>query len=308
MDDPLELWEEPAAEEIVMIAGWRQWADAGAISSGLPQYLIDHTNAGKIGQIKPEEFYLFQVPGTHHLLRPVVKFKEGHRQALEAKKNEFFYVGDEQKGLVLFLGDEPHMNVEQYAEAFFAAVAALNVRRVAMVGGVYGAMPYDKDRDVSCVYSLPQMKNELASYAVRFSDYEGGATIGSYLLDRAEAQGVESFALYGFVPAYDFSQPSILPQGLRIENDFKAWHELMRRLNHMFKLGIDLSDLERQSKELVMLMDAKIDELDRKLPQLNAREYIEELDTEFTEMSFVPLDDVWEQELGDLFKDMDDQN
>jgi proteasome assembly chaperone (PAC2) family protein len=308
MDDPLELWQQPVAEEIVMIAGWRQWADAGSISSGLPQYLIDHTNARKIGQIKPDEFYLFQVPGTHHLLRPVVKFKDGHRQSLEAKKNELFYVGDEEKGLVLFLGDEPHMNVEQYAEAFFAAVASLKVSRVAMLGGVYGAMPYDKDRDVSGVYSLPQMKDELASYAVRFSDYEGGATIGSYLLGRAQAEGVESFAMYAFVPAYDFAQPSLLPQGMRIENDFKAWHELMRRLNHMFKLGLDLSDLERQSKELVTLMDAKIDELDRKMPQLNAREYIEELDTEFTELSFVPLDDVWERELGDLFRDSDDQS
>ena len=56
MDDLLELWEKPAAEEKYMIVGWHQWADAGAISSGFPQYLIEQTGARKIGEIKPMDF------------------------------------------------------------------------------------------------------------------------------------------------------------------------------------------------------------------------------------------------------------
>ena len=63
-----------------MIVGWRQWADAGGISSELPQYLIEKTGAQKIGEIKPDGFYLFQIPGTHHFLRPEIKLKEGYRQ------------------------------------------------------------------------------------------------------------------------------------------------------------------------------------------------------------------------------------
>ncbi len=80
----------------------------------------------------------------------------------------------------------------------------------------------------------------------------------------------------------------------------------MRRLNHMFDLGIDLSDLEQQSSELVSALDSKIEELERKLPQLKVREFMEELGKEFTERSFMPLDDVWERELGDLFSDLGD--
>ena len=52
MDELIELSERPASEELYMIAGWHQWADAGAISSGLPKYLIDQTGARKIGTIK----------------------------------------------------------------------------------------------------------------------------------------------------------------------------------------------------------------------------------------------------------------
>jgi predicted ATP-grasp superfamily ATP-dependent carboligase len=307
MDNLVDLWEKPVAEEKYLIAGWHQWADAGAISSGMPQYLIDKIGARKVGEIKDESFYLFQIPGTHHFLRPVIKLDEGYRRSLEVKKNEVFYSGDERKGLFIFLGEEPHLNAERYADAFFDLVEALDVQRVAAVGGVYGAMPYDRDRNVSCTYSLRGMKSELAEYAVRFSNYEGGTTIGSYLLDKAEQREIEYLVFHAFVPAYDLSQLSVPLQGMRIENDFRAWYDLMRRFNHMFDLGFDLTDLARDSDELTASMATKIEELDKQAPQLKIREYIDGLASDFTEMAFMPLDDVWERELGDLLDEIDDE-
>jgi predicted ATP-grasp superfamily ATP-dependent carboligase len=307
MDDLIKKKKKPVAEEKYLIVGWQQWADAGAISSNLPQYLINQTGAKKIGEIKPRGFYLFQIPGAHHFLRPEIKLEDGYRQALESRKNEFFYTGNDRKGLLIFLGKEPHLNVERYAEAFFDAVEELGVKRVVVVGGVYGPVPYDKDRQVSCVYSLPRLKAELGDYALRFSNYEGGVSIGSYLADQAEHRGIEYLVLYAFVPAYDLSQLSNHLQSMMIENDFKAWYDLMRRLNHMFNLRLDLADLARRSDELLAAMEAKIDALDQKLPQLNIRTYLEELSSDFTEMPFMPLDEVWERELGDLFKDMEDE-
>jgi endonuclease III-like uncharacterized protein len=120
MSDLIELWEKPEADELVMIAGWRQWADAGSISSGLPRYLTKLTKARQIGIIRPDDFYLFQIPGTHDLVRPVVKFKEGFPEALDTHRNELFYVdglGENGRlGLLIFLGDEPHLNIERYAK------------------------------------------------------------------------------------------------------------------------------------------------------------------------------------------------
>lgn len=306
MDDLIELWEKPEAEKLYMIAGWHQWADAGSISSGLPQYLIEHTGARKVGEIASDGFYLFQIPGTHHFLRPEIQFKDGYRQERRFKKNEIFYTGDDQTGLFIFLGEEPHLNVERYAETFFSMADMLDINRVAAIGGVYGAMPYDKDREVSSVYSMMHLKKELAQYAVRFSNYEGGATIGSYLADQAEEKELEFFTFYAFVPAYDFSQLSALVQGVRIENDYKAWYELMRRFNHMFDLGIDLTQLQQEMDELTASMDAKIEELDKKMPQLKIKDYLAKLTEDFVEMPFMPLDDVWERELGDLLDNIDE--
>lgn len=307
MNDWVTFEEVPTASEIYLIAGWQQWADAGSVSSGLPQYLITHTNARKIGEINPDGFYLFQIPGTHHLLRPEVHFEEGYSERIRPRRNEFYYVELGEKGLVIFTGDEPHINIDRYADGLFDAMQTLKAKRGALVGGVYGAMPYDRDREVSCSYSLKRMKSELDHYAVRFSNYQGGATIGSYLVDRAKIHDIELFTFNAFVPAYDFSPASASIQGVRIEHDYRAWYELMRRFNHMFGLGVDLSDLDRQSEELIGSIDAKIEELERTLPQINVRGYLEKITSNFTERPFMPLDDVWEQVLGDLFDDMEEE-
>jgi hypothetical protein len=187
MDRLLDIWEKPEPGQY-LIAGWHQWADAGSASSGLPQYLIEHTQARMIGEIRSGSFYLFQVPGTHHLLRPIVSLQEGYRQDMEESKNEFYCTAHDGKSFMIFLGEEPHRNEAEYANAFFDAVEELGVKRVAAVAGVYGAVPYDRDRNVSCVYSLPHMKDELSKYAVKFSDYEGGATISMYLADRRSTE------------------------------------------------------------------------------------------------------------------------
>ena len=306
MDSLVELWERPESAELFMIAGWHQWADAGAISSGLPAYLVKHLDARQIGEIHPDEFYLFQIPGTHHFLRPEIKLDEGFREALHHHSNEIYFAGDENRGLVIFMGTEPHMNVDRYAEAFFNLAAELGVKRVGAVGGVYGAMPYDLHRSVSCTYSLRRLKEEMSAYAVRFSNYNGGATIGSYLLDRAEQVDQEYFTFNAFVPAYDFDDDEASFQTIRIDSDYRAWYELMRRFNYMFNLGYDLSELERLSSELDESIDGKIEELVRSMPELKVKEFVHAITEEFTEMPFMPLDDIWTEELGDLFDDSEE--
>ena len=305
MQKALDLWEQPKSNKITIIAGWRQWADAGKVSSGLPQYLIDHVEARKIGEMAPDGFYLFQTPVSQHLFRPEVRLRDGYRLDMQQQKNEFYYAGDERRGLVIFLGDEPHLNAAAYADAFLDAVESFGASRTVALGGVYGPMPYDKDRQISCVYSLRRMKEELDRYALRFSDYEGGTTIGTFLADRAEPRSIEFVDLYAMVPSYDFGQGVVNAPGVRIENDFKAWYDTMARINHMCNLGLDLSDLERRGEAVATSVRAEIEELDRQMPQLRVRTYLEKVFGQFTEMPFAPLDRVWEEGLRDILGNLD---
>jgi len=306
VNDLAELWDTPKATEMFMIAGWHQWADGGEVSSGLPGYLVASMTARSIGRIKSEGLYLFQIPGTHHFLRPEIKVEDGYRKSLSTHQNDFYFTGDEEKGLIIFLGDEPHLNMDRYAEAFFDVAMALGVRKLGIVAGVVGPVPYDKEREISCIYSLPHMKKDLAKYALKFSDYEGGVTIGTYLVQEAESRGLEAFSLYAYVPAYNFSPSPTTFQGLRIERDYKAWYDLMRRFNYMFRLGFDLSELKAQSEALIASMDSKIEEMQQAMPDVDIREYLKKVDEQFTEMPFMPLEDVWERELGDILDDLNE--
>lgn len=302
----LELLETPQADEVYMLAGWRQWADAGSVSSGLPEYLIQRTKAKRIGTLGPDGFYLFQFPGTHDLVRPVVKFDQGYPESLDIPKNEIFYSGNQRRGLVFFIGDEPHMDVERYTQAFLQLAEKMKVKRIIGFGGVYGELPYDKERMVSSSYSLRYLKEELNQLALTFSDYHGGASIGSYICRRAGEKGMEYVAMYAFVPMYDFSAISQLGNTVRIENDYMAWLGIMRRVNYMLKLEFSLKDLERRTKRLLQLFDEKVEELERNNPQLGVRNYLQQLSEGFTETPFEPLEDVWEEELNRLINKFDD--
>ena len=89
MPETVELWDTPQAERMVMLAGWRQWADAGSLSSGLPKYLVQRSKAQRIGRINNHGFYLYQIPGTHDLVRPVVKFDNGYPRSLESAATNY---------------------------------------------------------------------------------------------------------------------------------------------------------------------------------------------------------------------------
>lgn len=307
MSDAVELWETPQAEEVYMICGWRQWADAGSVSSGLPLYIKQESDARKIGTIKPDGFYLFQIPGTHSLVRPVVQFEEGYPKTLETPRNEIFYYGDEKRGVIIFLGDEPHMDVERYTESILHIAKTFKVKRIISTASVYGEVPHDKERMISAIYSQRELKDELDEYAVNLSDYHGGASIGSFICRRAGDANMEYIGLYAFVPTYDFSQIAQIGNMIRIENDFMAWHGIIRRLNHMLKIDFNLSDLEEKNKKLIDTVEDRIAELEASTPQLGVREYVNRIADEFTETPFNPLGDVWASELSRLFNDTTDE-
>lgn len=307
MSDTIDLWEIPQADEMYMIVGWRQWADAGSVSSALPSYLIRETEARHIGNIKSDGFYLFQIPGTHHLIRPVVKFEEGFPRALEAQRNEIFFAGDGKRGLVFFLGDEPHMDAERYVDSILTVAKQLKVKRMIGLGGVYGELPFDKERMVSSTYSMHHLKDEMLQMGVKLSDYQGGASIGSYFSRRAGEREMEYVSFYAFVPSYDFTGYEEIGNTIRIENDFMAWLGIMRRINHMLKLDFDLADLEKRSERLIKVVRNKVDELEEKAPQLGVRDYMTRLADGFEEVIFQPLGAVWEDELRRLFDGADEE-
>lgn len=316
MSDLYNLWEKPEAEEIVMLAGWRQWADGGSISSELPRYLAGHSKARKIGEISPDGYYMFQIPGAQQFLRPHVRHNNGLTETLNTQKNEFYYTESNGKGVVIFVGDEPHMDAERYTKAILEAAKALNVSKIVQFGGVYAQVPYDRARHIHAIFSMPQMAEGLKSLGVEFSNYQGPSSIGSYICKRAGEQRIEVLGLYAFTPIYQFGTLDELHKTIHIENDYQAWLNMMERVNHFLGLRFDLSDLEEMSENLQMDIDTKVHDMDTKYPELRIEAFMERMAGNFEENTFDPLDSIWEDELnrlGDQFfgsdiDDIDDEN
>jgi proteasome assembly chaperone (PAC2) family protein len=285
---------------MALIAGWRQWADAGDVSSGLPHYLTQETRAARIGTLDAPDCYLFQMPGTHHLLRPVVRLADGHRVELGQPENEFFLAAAGGQEFIVFLGTEPHRNEYQYSDAFLDAVRVMGVQTVAVVAGVHGAVPHWRERRVSSVYSTPPLKTRLERLNVRFSAYEGGATIGMYLAARASGRNVSLCRLCAYVPTYTFSAGSTIVHRMAMDEDFVAWHGLMRRLNRLLGLTLDLSDLASRGEALTSAWNDQIDELSTSLPRLRVHEYLERVEDEFDAEGSDDDDDLWAAALRDI--------
>ena len=162
-----------------MIAGFNQWANAGNVSSGIPEYLIEKLNARRVGHIRKGDFYIFQLPGSHFTFRRPVKYVEGYEEGYQEEPiNEFHYTEISGKGLVIFIGTEPNQHEDVYVNTLLDGAKELGVKRIIVPAGVGGEVPFDKERLVSCTYSLKQLHGELRTYAVTFSDYDKNATIG----------------------------------------------------------------------------------------------------------------------------------
>jgi len=195
--------------------------------------------------------------------------------------------------------------VERYVSAILDAGRALKVRRIIGFGGVYGEVPFKKDRTISSNYSLESLKPEVDALGVNLSDYQGGASIGSYLCKRAGEAGIEYVSFYAFVPAYDFSRLGENGGSIRIENDYGAWLGVMKRLKTMLNLELDLDGLEVKYAQLIEAIDEKMREIDRANPDMQLPEYFKRLEEDFIEVTFNPSDEFWEEKLRGLFDKFD---
>ena len=307
-EDLFTFTDKPDAS--YLLAGWRrQWSNGGRISSGLPRYLIEKNGARQVGQFSEyvnRMCYPFQVAGTHDAFRPSAAFNEGLPSVAMSRQNSFYEIGS---GLIVFLGEEPWYRLDIYAEAFFSAIKELGVQQTVAVEGVNGPAPPDLERRITCVYSRAEMREQLERHGVQFSSYGSrgrqGPTIGMALVSVAHYQypDVQMFRMGAMAPMYPFMTSN--NNQLGITQDHRAYYDILRRLRSIFKIEMDLSELEqmgnRESQEL-------LDNLER-LGRTNseAKQIIDQvrLDYQYTPyVEPVDLDPALDQALENILRDI----
>jgi len=281
-----------------MIAGFNQWANAGNVSSGIPEYLIEKLNARRVGHIRKDDFYIFQLPESPFMFSPPVKYVEGYEEDYQEEAiNDFHYTEISGKGLIIFIGTEPNQHEDVYVNTLLDSAKELGVKRIIVPAGVGGEVPFDKERLVSCTYSLEQMKEELNNYALTFSNYNRNSTIGMVINHYSKERGIESVRMSARTPSYQIPLTS--------SSDKRAMYDILRRIRYMFGINLDLSDLEKESKQQISDFENALKKLYIGNPELESQiaTYMDQIGEGFVELRFeepIKIPDVFLKEFKDL--------
>ncbi len=186
-----------------MVIGLTGWMDGGYVSTGAVDYLRRKSGAKKLAEMDPDEFYLFSFPGSMEVtavFRPRTRIEGGLVRELDLPSNDFFY--SEEKGLILFSGQEPHLRWNTYVDCIMAVAEKYGVRNIYFVGSVASSVPHTRPVRVHSSVSGEELKVQMQRVNVRFSEYEGPSSIVTLLMQRVSEEGRAMVTLVSEMPLY----------------------------------------------------------------------------------------------------------
>jgi len=271
--------EKPKLRRPYLICGISGWVDGGDAATGTTRYLVKKLKAKRFAEIPIDRFHIFQVPGQL-TLRPQIRIEDGLLKEHVFPKNQFFYWlnPNADNDLILFLGTEPNLNWEEYAEAILRIAEEFAVVRIYLLGGVLDKTPHTREPGVSCACTSEPLNEEMQKYGMQLSNYEGPGRFGTtllYICQQKQVPMVSITARATYYPEFNI----VIPRNP------KAIRAVIRRLNSLLRLSLDFSDLDREAEEF----EAKLDFMASHNPEF--RTYLEELEKEFVEAKYEePLD------------------
>jgi proteasome assembly chaperone (PAC2) family protein len=274
--EKLHIYKRPKLSNPRILLGFTGWMDGGEVSTGTIKYLIEKLKTRRFADIEPEGFYIYSFPGSMEmtaLFRPHTKIKDGLIKSYEAPTNSFFY--DDERNLILFLGKEPNLQWQEFAECIFSLCSQFGVKTIYFIGSVAGLVPHTREPRLLCSVSDRELKETFQHYGVKFTNYEGPASFVTCLTASAGEHDLSVASFVATIPAY--------VQG----NNPKCIEAVTRRLAGILGLQIELEDLRDVSDEF----EKRLGEVVQEQPELagNIRKLEEDYDNE-----------IFNNEMGDL--------
>jgi proteasome assembly chaperone (PAC2) family protein len=274
--DNLNIYKKPELNKSRLLLGFSGWMDGGEVSTGTVKSLIKKLEARKFAEIEPTGFYIYSFPGSMEitaLFRPHTKIKNGIIESYEIPANSFYC--SEENNLILFLGKEPNLNWEQYSEHIFSICTEFGVEMIYFIGSVAGLVPHTREPRLFCSVSESGLKEKFQHYGVKFTNYEGPASIVTYLTANCSKQNIKMVSLVAAIPAY--------VQG----SNPKCIEAVTRRIAGMLELEMDFGDLAAISEEF----EKKLHDVVQEQPELESN--IHKLEEDYD-------NEIFNSEMGDL--------
>jgi proteasome assembly chaperone (PAC2) family protein len=231
--DHLTVLDTPPGKLEYLLVGFGGWPDAAEGATTALKYLSRRLGAKKLAEIDPEEFYDF----TRE--RPRSSRTRDGRRRVHWPANEFSYwvaPGQERgpgRGLMFFVGVEPHLKWRTFARIIADLAAQHGVRTVVHVGALLDAVPHTRPVRLTGSSTLPDLQRVLDSASVTTSNYQGPTGIGSAVMEACAAQGMGYASLWGHTAHY-----------LQAAPNYRVSHTLAQHLVRLLDLPLDLAELQ----------------------------------------------------------------
>jgi len=274
--DKLNIYKKPKLRNPRLLLGFSGWMDGGEVSTGTVKCLIDKLGAQNFAEIEPTGFYIYSFPGSMEitaLFRPHTQIKDGIIESYEIPSNTFFC--SEKDNLIIFLGKEPNLNWEDFSECIFSMCMEFGVEMIYFIGSVAGLVPHTREPRLFCSVSESGLRETFQHFGVKFTNYEGPASIVTYLTANCSKRDIKMVSLVAAIPAY--------VQG----NNPKCIEAVTRRIAGMLELEMDFDDLMTMSDEF----EKKLDDVVQEQPELESN--IHKLEEDYD-------NEIFNNELGDL--------
>jgi len=284
--------EKPKLRQPYMVCGISGRVDGGEAATGSVRYLRRKLEAITFADMPIARFHVFQVPGQVSL-GPHITIEDGIIKEHRFPQNQFFYWVNPSADhdLILFLGTEPNLNWEEYAGAILDVAQEFAVTRIYRLGGVLDNSPHTREPRVSCICSSPELKEEMDKYGVQYMSYEGPGTFGTslhYLCQNRRIQMVSMTAGATYYPEFNIA----------ISYNPKAIRALVRRLNHLLDVKLELSELDEAVKDL----HGKLASVARHNAEFAA--YIKQLEKDFVEVKHEELLNISAEEAVEIAEEL----
>ena len=271
MKDVLRIQAPPEIHDARLVLGLTGWMDGGDVSTGVLDYLVANVNAEKFAEIDPEEFLIYNVPGSMQLsalFRPHTRIEGGRILALEEPRNIFHC--DPALRLVLFSGHEPHVRWHTFADCILQVAEQCNVRLVVFVGSVSGIVPHTRPPRFHSVISDESMAGMLNRFGLDPANYSGPGSFMTYLSTQCAKRGIQMISLVAEIPSYINGR------------NVTCIEATVRKLNALLGLSVPTDDL----KIIGHTFEEQLNRAVAKRGEL--AEFIQKLENEYDELIVDP--------------------
>ncbi|HVS72556.1 MAG TPA: PAC2 family protein [Phycisphaerae bacterium] len=224
-------------EGATLLVALTGWMDGGDVSTGTVKRLMENRTLVEVARIDADPFYIFNFPGSMEVaavFRPEVRMKKGLiRRGPKIPENVFH--ADAGEKLVFFLGAEPNLRWQSFADAIFELCERIGVKRIVFVGSFGGTVPHTREPRLYGSISHAHLADILTTHNLRASDYSGPSSFSTLLVSQCPAHGIEMVSFVAEIPGY-----------LNGENPLSI-EAVSRRLAKFLNLPIDLASMREAS-------------------------------------------------------------